>query len=65
MKGDRFWLWLAQRLPRRLRYWTVIVAGAEATTGEWADTEVPALLLPDLLKRIERRPKPLQAGPPT
>ena len=51
---DDFWLWLARKLPRRLRYWAVIVAGAEATTGKWGDTEAPALLLPDLLKRIDR-----------
>ena len=63
---DRFWLWLAQRLPRRLRYWSVIVAGAEATTGQYSDTEVPSLTLMEALMRIEReRPKPLQAGPPT
>jgi hypothetical protein len=52
--ADRLWLWFAGKLPRRLRYWAVIVAGAEATTGQWSETEVPALTVTDVLKRIDR-----------
>jgi hypothetical protein len=46
-------LWLARHIPRWLRYWVVIVAAAEATTGPYSDTEVPALTLDLFLKRIE------------
>ncbi len=31
--GDRLWLWLARRLPGRLRYWVVVHSWAEATAG--------------------------------
>lgn len=51
---DKIALWCARRLPRWLRYWATIVSGAEATTGKYGDTEVPALLFMDVLKRIER-----------
>lgn len=49
---DKMLLFVARRLPRRLRYWTTIVSGAEATTGEHSGQEVPSLLFMDVLKRI-------------
>jgi hypothetical protein len=51
---DLWWLRLARALPARLRYWAVIVAAAEATTGKYGATEVPALTIADLLQRIEK-----------
>ena len=45
--------WLARHMPRSLRYYAVIVASAEATTGKWSDTVVPELTVTDMLRRIE------------
>lgn len=42
---------LAYLLPRRIVYWAVIRAGVHACSGEWETQEVPALVLPDILKR--------------
>lgn len=38
-------------LPRRVAYWATIRLGANATTGKWADQEVPDLAMADALKR--------------
>lgn len=57
---DKIFLWLARRLPRRLRYPAPIVSGSEAsqaqraTTGSWSGTEVPSVLLVELLQRIRK-----------
>jgi hypothetical protein len=53
MKGDKFWLWLANHVPRKLAYWCAIRVAAHATSGQWSDQEVPALTLDNLLKRWE------------
>lgn len=50
---DKFMLWLARRIPRSIRYWCVIVAGAEASSGKYSDQIVPDMLYMDVLKRIE------------
>lgn len=50
---ERVLLWLARKMPRSLRYWATIVAGAEATTGKYGNTIVPELKFVDVLKRIE------------
>ena len=50
---ERILLWLARKMPRSLRYWATVVSGAEATTGEYANTIVPDLKFKDVLKRIE------------
>lgn len=50
--ADRFCLWLARRLPRRLVYWTVIHAASIASTGKWSGQEVPALTVTEMLPRL-------------
>jgi len=48
-----FMLWVARHLiPKRLRYWCVIVAAADATTGEYSNTVVPELSMVDMIKRV-------------
>lgn len=49
---DRIWLHLARLIPRRLRYWVMIVCGAEVTTGKWSSTVVPELTFMDALERL-------------
>lgn len=49
---DNMLLWIARRIPRRLRYWAVIVAAAEATCGKWSDTDASAITMMDVLKRV-------------
>lgn len=48
---EKFLFWLAHKMPKPLRYAATIVSCAEATTGEYGDTEVPSLLMVDMLKR--------------
>jgi hypothetical protein len=48
---ERFWIWLAWRLPRQLAYWAMIRVAAEASTGKYAHVEAPALLVVDALQR--------------
>lgn len=52
--SDRMWLRLARLVPRRLRYWCMVVSGAEVTTGQWGSTVVPELTFMDALKRLEQ-----------
>lgn len=49
---ERFYRWLAPRLPRRLLYWATIEAGVVATTGTYSDTAVPSLTLLEALERL-------------
>lgn len=51
---DKFFQWLAWRMPRKLVYFCAIRLGAAATTGQYGDTEVPALLFTDALKRWDK-----------
>jgi len=51
---DRFWWWLAWRLPRRLAYLTTVRVATNATQGEWSKQEVPALTAMDALRRWEK-----------
>lgn len=48
---ERFWLWLAWKLPRTLVMWASIRLIAHATTGEYGSTIVPELSAMDALKR--------------
>ena len=50
---DFFMLWLAHRLPKRLKYWVLIDCGAKATTGEYGNTVVPDLTMMEMIKRNE------------
>ena len=53
---DRFWRWIAWRLPRRLTMWAAIRVAAHATQGKWSNQEVPALSAMDALKRWDEQP---------
>jgi len=46
---ERFAMWIAWRLPRRLAYWATIRVGAHATTGSYSNTA--DLTLIETLKR--------------
>lgn len=49
--------WIARKLPRSVRYWAVIVAGAEATTrAPLSSANVPDITFMDVLKHLEPRP---------
>jgi hypothetical protein len=50
-RRDRFWMWLAWLLPRRLVYMAAIRMASEATTGPYSFTVVPELTLIDGLHR--------------
>jgi hypothetical protein len=47
------WYKLARMLPYRLRYYVVINAASDATTGEWSNVEAPAVTINDVLKRMK------------
>jgi hypothetical protein len=49
---EKFWMFVAWRLPRKLMYWTTVRASVEASTGEWSTQVVPDLLVMDVLKRL-------------
>lgn len=52
---DNSWHWLARRLPRRLRYWSIIVeASAMSGSPEHENEEVPAQRVMDVLKWMDR-----------
>jgi len=48
---DKFWLWLAHRLPRKLVYYASIRLMAHATTGDYSYTVVPELTIMEALER--------------
>lgn len=48
---DKFLLWLAHRLPRRLVMWCAIRVGAHATTGKFGSTVVHEMTFMDAIKR--------------
>jgi len=54
MDIDRFYAWLARKLPKRLRYWATIQSCVEATTGEYRHTVVTELTVDHLLARIQK-----------
>ena len=49
---EKFWMWIAWRLPKRLIYWAAIRVAARATSGP-DSTSAPELLAMDALKRWE------------
>lgn len=48
---EKFYIWLAGKLPRRLVYHCAIRLGAAASTGKYETQIVPTLLFMDALKR--------------
>ena len=51
---ERFFRWLAYRLPSRPVYWCAIRVMAEATTGPWSSQVVPDLRGMEALDRWEK-----------
>jgi hypothetical protein len=48
---ERFWSWLAWRLPRRLVYWSAVRLFSRATVKEYSETEPGKLLVVKALQR--------------
>jgi len=53
---ERFWRWLAWKLPRKLVYWCTIRLVAHVTSGYWGRTDVPSLTAVEALHRFEKGP---------
>lgn len=51
MKKDKFWMFIAWNLPRKLVLWAAVRLIAHATTGKYGNTEVPLLTAMEALKR--------------
>ena len=54
---DKFWMWIAWKLPRNLVMSCAVRLGANATTGDYSTQIVPDLLFMDALKRWDRKSK--------
>lgn len=54
MLKEKFWMWIAWRLPKELVKWASVRLLAHATQGKWSDQVVPELLATDALKRWEQ-----------
>lgn len=50
---EKFWFWLAYKLPKPLVYFASIKLIAHATTGKFSNTEVPKLTAMEALNRWE------------
>ena len=53
---ERFFRWVAWKLPRQLVYWCAIRLLAHVTSGYWSKTVVPELTAVDALQRFEKGP---------
>ena len=51
---ERFYMWLAWVLPKKLVYWCAIRLMSFATVGEYSDTVVPELKAIDALIRWDK-----------
>jgi hypothetical protein len=49
--SERFVMWLAWRLPRRVVYWCAVRLGGAATAGRYSSQVVPDLKFMDALQR--------------
>lgn len=52
--SEKFWTWLAYRMPRKLVYWCAIRLMAHATCGKYGTTIVPELSAMDALDRWDK-----------
>jgi hypothetical protein len=50
---EKFWVWLAWRLPKPLVYWAAIRLGAHATQDQWGHESPTNLLMMTALQRWE------------
>lgn len=48
---EKLAMWVSKRLPRRLVYWSAVRVLANATSGKYSNTEVPALTGMEALMR--------------
>jgi hypothetical protein len=58
---ERFWMFVAWKLPRTLAMWAAVRVIAHATTGPYGDTVVPDLSAMDALKRWDDSGKEVAA----
>ena len=49
-KGNKFWRWIAWRIPHKLIYWASVRLIANATMGKYSSSIVPELAAMDALK---------------
>jgi len=52
---NKFYVWLAYKLPHSLVYYAAIRMFAHATSGEYSDQEVPATTVMEALARWETK----------
>lgn len=50
---EKFWMFVAWRLPKPLVAWCAVRVGAHATQGQYSNQVVPELTFMDGLKRWE------------
>ena len=50
---NKFCMWIAFKIPRKLVYWAAIRLGAYATQDKYSDTIISGLFFMDALKRWE------------
>ena len=51
---ERFWLWLAWALPRKLVYFAGIRLWSNATTEQWSHIAVPDVMMDEAIQRWEK-----------
>lgn len=47
------WYRLARLIPYKLRYYVVINAGVDATTGRWSGVDSPGVTIAEMLERMK------------
>ena len=55
-RSERFWFWLAWRLPRRLALFATVRVAAHATQGPYSHQVVPDLTVMQALQRWDQTP---------
>lgn len=48
---------IAARLPKRVKYWAVVLVGAKVTTSTLRDRAVPGVLYMEILEHAEGHPR--------
>lgn len=48
---------IAARLPKRVKYWAVVLVGAKVTTSTLRAREVPSVLFMEILEHAEGHPR--------
>ena len=52
---EKFWMWLAWRLPPGLVRWCAIRVAVHATTGPYSHVDSPGVTIADSLRRWDDR----------